>query len=98
MPTAEELTEALGIAEKAAGILGSERSLPPGLELVRREWLAGAWLGAYACQRGLAALGHEQAGWGAERKALLGRAVDLLAEVWMARNRPDDWPAWRRAL
>lgn len=98
VPSAEELQRALEISEQAIGILEEKNDLRGELDLVRREWLAGARLGACACQRALAFLGRSEAGGKPERDERLRQAIELMDEVWHERNRESDWPAQKKIL
>ena len=91
MPSIDELLQALAISEKALRIMAKNETLPEKLDLVRREWWAGAALGACACRRGLAFYNHPAAGTPPERREKLIEAIDMLEQVWLERNRPSDW-------
>jgi hypothetical protein len=98
LPRPEELTQALELSEKAIETLDRTGNLQGEEELIRREWLAGALLGACACRRALAFLGRPEAGPLQDRRQELCQAIDLMDAVWQERNRSSDWPGQLKTL
>lgn len=99
LPSAQEILEAMSDIQEALRLLTADSvKKVAGMELIRREWSAAAALTLCAHRRGLAYRGHPKAESEKERKKQIEISLNMMEEVWMARNRPSDWAQIRQSI
>jgi hypothetical protein len=96
-PSEAEIRAALAALDAAEPALRPDSARPPlpaETELTRREWLAGIQWARIACARTLEFLRGTPPEPPLDRwRSDLLAWLPLMEELWLARNRPSDWPA-----